>query len=242
MKRRNNSVRGLLLLYALIAIAAGFTVWSRHGPTARPVATRHGFRAPSASATPRPSATPTSLSRALPSPVPSRPPHPTPAPSARPRPTPIPARHPLPTSTVTARHPITRPLAYGAGVPVVDRRTGMKAQIERIELHTVTRRRPTRTAHLLRVLAKIRLNALGYGALYSARDFHAVDAQGRTYRSGGIFRGRHPLRTGLLPAGYHLFRWIGFTLPRTVRVVTIIWNDENHLFPAATLATLRLQR
>jgi len=239
MKRRNDSARGLLLLYALIGIAAAFAAGSRHGPAARRGAIRHGLPPPSASATPRPSATPTSLSRALPSPVPSRRPHPSPVSSPRPRPTPLPTRHPVPTSTVTVRHPVKRPLVYGAGLPVVDRATGLKAQIERIELHTITRRRQNRTAHLFRILGRVRLQALGYSALYRARDFYAVDAQGRTYRSGGIFRGRRPLRSGLLPSGYYLTGWIGFTLPRSVRVVTIIWNDDNHLFPAATLATLR---
>ncbi len=239
MKRRNNSVRGLLLLYALIGIAAAFAAGSRHGSAAGRGAIRHGLPPPSASATPRPSATPTFLSRALPTPVPTRRPSVTPVPSPLPRPTPIPSRPPAPTSTVTGRHSVKRSLVYGASVAVVDRTTGMKAQIERIELHTITRRRQYRTARLFRLLGKVRLQALSYAALYSARDFYAVDAQGRTYRSGGIFRGRRPLRSGLLPGGFRLTRWIGFTLPRTVRVVTIIWNDDNHLFPAATLAKLR---
>ncbi len=239
MKRRNDSLRGLLLLYALIGIAAAFAAGSRHGPTAKRGAIRHGLPTPSASATRRPSATPTSLSRALPTPVPSRRPHPTPVPSPRPRPTPLPTRHPVPTSTVTVRHPVKRPLVYGAGLPVVDGATGVKAQIERIELHKITRSRGNYRTRLFRILGKVRLQALGYSALYSARDFYAVDAHGRTYRSGGIFRGRRPLRNGLLRGGFRLVRWIGFTLPRLVRVVTIIWNDDNHLFPAATLATLR---
>lgn len=240
MKRRNDSARGLLLLYALIGVAAAFAAWSRHVPSAERGAIRHGLPTPLASATPRPSATLTSLPSALPSPVPLRRPHPTPVPTPRPRPTPFPSRHPTSTSTVTARHSVHRRLqVFGAGVPVVDRTTGMRAQIERIELHTITRRRGNRTARLFRFLGKVRLQALGYGALYSSRDYYAVDAQGRTYKSGGIFRGRRPLRNGLLPGGVRLAGWIGFTLPRTVRVVTIIWNDDNHLFPAAILATLR---
>ncbi|MDQ2740815.1 MAG: hypothetical protein M3Z66_00685 [Chloroflexota bacterium] len=122
---------------------------------------------------------------------------------------------------------------------MVDRATGMKAQIERIELHTIRRSRGNRRVRLFRILGKVRLQALGYSALYGARDFYAVDARASRYRSGGIFRGRRPLRNGLLRGGFHLVRWIGFTLPRSVRVVTIIWSDDNHLFPAATLATLR---
>ncbi len=229
MKRRNDSARGLLLLYALIGVAVAFAAGSRHGPAARRGAIRHGLPPATASATRRPSATPTSLSRA----------HPTLVPSPRLRPTPIPTRHPVPTSTVTVRHPVKRPLLYGAGPPVVDRATGMKAQIERIELHTIRRSRGNRRVRLFRILGKVRLQALGYSALYGARDFYAVDARASRYRSGGIFRGRRPLRNGLLRGGFHLVRWIGFTLPRSVRVVTIIWSDDNHLFPAATLATLR---
>lgn len=239
MKRRNDSARGLLLLYALIGIAVAFAAGSRHGPADSRGAIRHGLPPATASAAPRPSATPTALSRTLPSPVPSRRPHPTLVPSPRPRPAPIPTRHPVPTSTVAVRHPVKRSLVYGAGLPVVDRATGMKAQIERIELHTITRSRGNHRTRLFRILGKVRLQALGYSALYSARDFYAVDARGSRYRSGGIFRGRRPLRNGLLRGGFRLVRWIGFTLPRSVRVVTIIWYDDKHLFPAATLATLR---
>lgn len=217
MHRGGAALRGLVLLYVIIALAIAATALSKTSTAAK-----HATSAPAYHG-----ATMTSVG--------AKPPRPSPSPTA------MIVAEATATATVTA---IASPtpqkrkfVRWTATVthdrPILDAATGMDARVEQVQV---------RAGRSLKLLLRVRIHAAVPHASYNAGNFYAVDDRGQTYSVTSRTAGHPALGAGRFSRGRTVSAWLGFVIPARVTGVHVIWNDENRLFPPGTVASVQVRR
>jgi len=215
MQRGRAALRGLVLLYVIIALAIAATALSKTSTAAKHATSAPAYRRATMTSTgaqpPRVSPSPTAMIVA----------EATATPTAIASPTPQKRKFVRWTATVTHVR------------PVLDAATGMDARVERVQV---------RAGRSLKLLLRVRIHASVPHASYNAGNFYAVDDRGQTYGVTSRTAGHPALGTGHLSRGRTVSAWLGFVIPAKVTGIHVIWNDENRLFPPGTMAGVQVRR
>jgi len=215
MQRGGAALRGLVLLYVIIALAIAATALSKTSTAAKHATSAPAYRRATMTSTsaqpPRASPSPTAMSVA----------EATATPTAIASPTPQKRKFVRWTATVTHARPVR------------DAATGMDARVERVQV---------RAGRSLTLLLRVRIHASVPRASYNGGNFYAVDDHGQTYGVTSRTAGHPALGAGHFSRGRTVSAWLGFVIPAKVTGIHVIWNDENRLFPPGTVATVQVRR
>lgn len=215
IQRGRAALRGLVLLYVIIALAIAATALSKTSTAAKHTTPAPAYRRATITST---GAQPP---RAAPSPTAMIGVEVTATPIATASATPQKRKFVRWTATVTH----TR--------PVLNVATGMDARVELVRV---------RAGRSLTLLLRIGIHTSVPHASYDAGNFYAVDDRGQTYGDTSRTAGHPALRAGRLSRGRTVSAWLGFVIPAQVTGMHVIWNDENRLFPPGTVASIQLHR
>lgn len=215
MQRGRAALRGLVLLYVIMALAIVATALSKTSTAAKHTTPAPAYRratiTPTGAQPPRTSPSPTAMIVA----------EATATPTAVASPTPQKRKFVRWTATVTHARPVR------------DAATGMAARVERVQVRAGTS---------LKLLLRIRIHASVPHASYDAGNFYAVDDHGQSYGDTSRTAGHPALRASRLSRGRTVSAWLGFKIPAQVTGIRVIWNDENRLFPPGTVAFVQVHR
>lgn len=215
VQRGRAALRGLVLLYVIIALAIAATAVSKTSTAARHAGPAPSYRGATTTSTgaqpPRASPSTTALIGAN--------------------------GTATPTATASPRPRKRKFVRWSATImharPVVDAATGMAARVELVQV---------RAGKSLKLLLRIHLHASFRSSPYDAGNFYALDRRGQTYGVTLSTAGHPSLRRGHLSRGRTVSAWLGFVIPAVVTGIHVIWNDANRLFPPATVARIQLHR
>lgn len=139
-------------------------------------------------------------------------------------------------------HATTPPFALTVtAYRALDGGTGTEAAITRFRL-LASPSSNTAGNRLLLLLEVALRNREHRAARFDRQNFYALAGSGQTYGSGAATGTLPTLGRGALTGGRKRKGWIAFQLPARPESLIVIWNDDNHLLPPATLARLRLRR